>query len=303
MSGKIRQLDHRLRYHGRQPELNIGERLQQSRRLKELRLERENEKKKEVTNGEPNTENANEGDEEGEKAATSSLSAMMRDAPKSVNARGAAVDDFRKGDSFLSTERQIPIQGETTTSSQNHDHHSSMHLSPRTMLSTSLTAFELLKSSNTDTLYSSSVANPPYSSTRVTETNQTLDFRNSSGFQPLSRSMSDPSPRFENLSISEIPAGSVLPSIQTAGLAAQMENALPGVGHARNHLRTEEGIQHTGIYRFAASNAHFTRNETATTGSIDLTPDQTVMFHGGGLRSPHSDHDPNTDGAFGDMDM
>jgi len=228
---------------------------------------------------------------------------MMRDASKNVNAGGAAVDDFREGDSFLSTERQIPIQGENTTPSQNRDHHSSMHLSPRTMLSTSLTAFELLKSSNTDTLYSSSVANPPYSSTHTTETNQTLNFRNSSGFQPLSRSMSDPSPRFENLSISEIPAGSVLPSIQTGGLAAQMENALPGIGNTRNQLRTEEGKQNTDIYRFAASNAQFARNESATAGSIALTPDQTVMFHGGGLRSPHSDHDPNTDGAFGDMDM
>ena len=53
-SGKIRQLDHRLRYHGRRPELNIGERLQQSRRLKELRKKEEIEKKNKGPTGESN---------------------------------------------------------------------------------------------------------------------------------------------------------------------------------------------------------------------------------------------------------
>lgn len=278
MSGKIRQLDHRLRYHGRQPELNIGERLQQSRKLKELRLEKERKKKQEESNG-------SAGNDDGErKETTSSLSAMMRDASQNVD-RGGVDNNLVEDNSFLGTERLIPIQSENITSSyNNHDYGSSMNLSHRSMLSTSMTAFELLKSSN--------IADPSYSATRANDTHQTttMDFRNSSGFQPLARSMSDPTPRFQNLSLSsDIPVNSGLPpATQTVGgLSAQM---------MENHHTTLQNSKNNYVLA-NNNNTHF-----ASPTSM-IPPDQVLMLNGMGHRSPHNDHDPNTDGAFGDMDL
>ena len=293
MSGKIRQLDHRLRYHGRQPELNIGERLQQSRKLRELRKKEESKKKKEGLNGtktdtDTDTESTTtKGEKKEKKEAKSSLSAMMSDASQNVNTGGVGVDDFQEGNLFLSTERMIPTQGENSMPRNSHEHRSSMNSSPRNMhmLSTSLTAFELLKTSNTDTVLGGTIDNNPiYSATHGTATNlQPMDFRNRSGFQPLARSMSDPSPRFQNLSLSEIPASSGLPAAatQTAlGLSAQMENG------GRNHVQFQQETLYTNNF------------------TTSLIPDQqAVMFNGGERRSPHLDHDPITDGAFGDMDM
>jgi hypothetical protein len=290
MSGKIRQLDHRLRYHGRQPELNIGERLQQSRKLRELRQKEDSKKKKEGLNGtktNTDTENTtNKGEKKERKEAKSSLSAMMSGASQNVNTGG--VDDFQEGNFFLSTERLISTQGENSMSRHSHEHRSSINSSPRNMhmLSTSLTAFEFLKTSNTDTVLGGNIDNPSYSATHGTATNLPMDFRNRSGFQPLARSMSDPSPRLQNLFLSEIPANSVLPAAaaattQTAlGLSAHMENA-----HG-NHVQFHQESLHTNNYTSSLISDH-----------------QAVMFNGGERRSPHLDHDPITDGAFGDMDM
>ncbi len=259
MSGKIRQLDHRLRYHGRQPpELNIGERLQQSRKLKELRLEREKR----------NAEN-----KDGEKKeTTSSLSAMMADASK----KNTNPDGGDEGNSFLETERLMPIQNQGISSPLRPERPPLAHSSPRgnIMLSTSLTAFELLQSSNTssDTFARSATANPStYSATFASsDARQTMDFANASGFQPLARSMSDPSPRFQNLSL--LSEQQQVPAIQNVGLAAQMAN----LEQHGNHLPLHVPRHPNGLY-----------------------------FNGGEQQrsQQHLDHDPNTDGAFGDMDL
>ena len=231
-SGKIRQLDHRLRYQTRQPpELNIGERLQQSRKLKELRLKKEKSK--------------NNGNGEERKETTSSLSAMMNEASKNGNTPGG-------GASTLGTEQMVPIQDKHVTSP-----YRERPLMSSNMLSTSMTAFELLKSSN------SSTSNPPYSSTyAASEARPPMNFANSAGFQPLSRSMSDPSPRLASMSLSDS-NGPTIPSFGL-GLAAQMANL------------EQSGQQHQ---------------------------DQALYFNGSDQRAQHLDHDPNTDGAFGDMDM
>jgi len=292
MSGKIRQLDHRLRYHGRQPELNIGERLQQSRKLKELRLKEENKNKKKGSNSEVNTKNSYDREKKERKEAKSSLSAMMKDASRIVITGVVDVDGFQDGSSFLSTEHMLPIQRETVTSTNSPENRSSINSSPRNMLSTSLTAFELLKSSNTDTLLGSNITNPSHSVTRV----------KSSGFQPLARSMSDPSPRLQNLTISEVPPTSVLPAIQSMVFAAQLENVLAHSRHCDNHVQLQQEMQHPANERLADI-AHFTCEKNANAASASLIPDQVVMINDGGHRSSHVDHDPNTDGAFGDMDL
>jgi len=256
MSGKIRQLDHRLRYHGRQsPGLNIGERLQQSRKLKELRLKREK-ITAEIKDGE-------------KKETTSSLSAMMADASKSTNA-----DEGDEGNSFLQTERLIPIQNQGISSPLRPERRPSVHTSPRgnIMLSTSLTAFELLQSSNTsgNTFARSATATPSTYSATFASSNarQGMNFANASGFQPLARSMSDPSPRFQSLSLSE----QQVPAIQNVGLAAQMANLEQHGNRLPLHVP-----QH---------------------------PDALYINGGEQQRSQqHLDHDPNTDGAFGDMDL
>ena len=256
MSGKIRQLDHRLRYHGRQPELNIGERLQQSRKQKELR------RKNEKSNG--NIVSNNDREKTESKETTSSLSAMMRDASKNNNpASGGTADEPKEEKSFLGTEHLVPIQSQSIALP-----HSQRPSIPRNMLSTSLTAFELLKSSNTDTSFqSNNTSNSSYSATFVSNDTRTpMKFSNSSGFQPLARSMSDPSPRFQSLSLSEIPA----PIIPTVGLAAQMADL-------------EQHGSHPPLQQQKQGRALF--------------------FDSGEQRSQHLDHDPNTDGAFGDMDL
>ncbi len=233
-SGKIRQLDHRLRYQTRQPpELNIGERLQQSLKSKELRL------KKEKSN--------NNGNNDERKETASSLSAMMDEASKNGNTPPRGDGNFISGSEHL-----VPIQDKYVTSP-----YRERPLMSSNMLSTSMTAFELLKSSN------SSTSNPPYSSKyAASDARPAMNFAKSPGFQPLSRSMSDPSPRLQSLSLSDS-KGQTMPTIGL-GLAAQMAN-------------------------FEQSGTHQV---------------QAPYFDGRDQRSPqHLDHDPNTDGAFGDMDM
>ena len=236
-SGKIRQLDHRLRYQTRQPpELNIGERLQQSRKLKELRL------KKEKSN--------NNGNNDERKETTSSLSAMMDEASKNGNTPGGGV-----ANPMMGTEHMVPIQDQHVTSP-----YRERPVISSNMLSTSMTAFELLKSSN------SSTSNPPYSASfAASDARPAMNFANSSGFQPLSRSMSDPSPRLQSLSLSDS-HGQTMP---TLGLAAQMANL----------------------------------EQSGTPVALQQQQDQGLYFNGNDHRSLQLDHDPNTDGAFGDMDL
>ena len=119
--------------------------------------------------------------------------------------------------------------------------------------------------------------------------------------------MSDPTPGFHNLSLSDAPANKVLPpAVQTQGLAATIGNAIADIGQRLNHGQQQAGAQHAANYRMRMlDNSHFMRDENIAVDSSPLISQQTVMFNhsGNGPRSPHLDDDPNTDGAFGDMDM
>lgn len=191
-SGKIRHLDHRLRYHGKQAkELNIGERLQQSRKLKELRQMEESKKLREGSrkkNDGSDSNDATDGGEEQERKP-SSLSAMMEDASKTkgVNASGLrAVENARRegySPSSVGPERLAPIQKDNcdtawTTTQSTHEHVTSMDLmdpSSRNMLSASLTAFELLKTTNTETFSHSSNDTIAGQQSFPTQRNRTTD--------------------------------------------------------------------------------------------------------------------------------
>ena len=276
MSGKIRQLDHRLRYHGRQPELNIGERLQQSRKQRELRL-KEEKKKEKITGIDSDLNGETVG---GKREAQSSLSAMMMDASQNAIEGGTGVDDRIEDNLFLNTERLVPIGNESTMSSIHREHHSSISLSPRNMLSTSLTAFELLKNANTDTSFRGKIADRPDAVTTEGITKEEMDCRNETRFQPLARSMSDPSPRFQNLSLSGMTSSAIFPTLQI-----DPEQQV-------NHNLLQQGSQGINTYR-SANNA----------ASMPVS-DQVSSMNGGNIHQlPHSDHDPNRDGAFGDLDM
>ena len=350
MSGKIRQLDHRLRYHGsRQPaaELNnIGERLreglQQSRKLKELRQKEENMKKKSTSNNKHkegglydddnnhnnndkgnNTTN-NKGEPQDQKiAGTSSLSAMMNGVSQSVN----PPEEY----STLGPEILMPI--ETGIQDYHEDQISTEELpSPsRMMLSTSLTAFELLRTSNKDNIISdydkraastggqhgqsttvlslaplvttnSNNNNTGLSNLMSLNTTQTTKteiskLHNNNAYQVLSRSMSDPSPRFYHNNHHSLQ--------QSSGTATSSANNinifLPAA--TTNNNQTEAINSNNAMQQVPPYNIGQPLRENHHTSSPFISDhnNDTIMFNGNGSRS-QLDHDPNTDGAFGDID-
>jgi hypothetical protein len=358
MSGKIRQLDHRLRYHGsRQPaaELNnigerLRERLQQSRKLKELRQKEENMKKKcnsnnkskegglynhddnnsndkgNDNNDDDNNTTYNKGEPQDQKVAgTSSLSAMMNEVSQSVS---PPVEYSSLGPEIL-----MPI--ETRIQDYHEDQISTEELpSPgRMMLSTSLTAFELLKTSNEDNIisdYDKRVASvggqhgqsttllslaplvttdsnnnntvlsnlASLNTTQMTTTTEIRKPHNNDGFQVLARSMSDPSPRFYH----NIHHSLQQSSGTTTSSANNISMFLPAA--TNNNNQTEAINNNNAIQQVPPYNIGQLLRENHHTSSPFISDhnNDTIMINGNGSRS-HSDHDPNTDGAFGDMDM
>jgi hypothetical protein len=365
MSGKIRQLDHRLRYHGsrQQPagsaDLNIGERLrerlQQSRKLKELRQKEEDMKKKKSSNNnnknkegglyidnnnnndegndnndDDDTTNNNIGESQDQQkmAATSSLSAMMNGVSQSVSPPEGY-------NSSLGSEILMPIETEELLPSPR-----------RMMLSTSLTAFELLKTSNKDNIISdydkrlasaggqhgqptsllsslaplvttdsnknnntglSNLMSLNTNTTTTTTTTTTTEIRkphntnNNDGFQLLARSMSDPSPRFYHNHHHSLQQSS---GTTTTTSADNINMFLPA--NTTNNNQTNEATNNNAIQQVPPyNNDHQLLRENHHTSSSPFISDHnndTIMFNGNGSRS-QLDHDPNTDGAFGDMDM
>ncbi|VEU37709.1 unnamed protein product [Pseudo-nitzschia multistriata] len=285
-SGKICHLDHRLRFHGKQPELNIGERLQQSL----LRKKEESRKLRGTTMG-------GEGEQE-RKPVASSLTAMMRDAPQSVNTVSLGGADAKEGySSSIGHESLVPIRKEN-------DHiASTLRKEPPAwnMLSTSLTAFELLKTSNAETISRSSNNFTDQSSSveRATESNhqQTAESRYEGGFQPLARSMSDPSPCFQSLSLSDNTSSRrVIPNLQTDGFET-------GMGQAIHQPSSRAAEDFVAQFRTELKNYPFVGGYgNERTLSLESQRQVNIFNDTSGHRSPQ-DHDPNTEGAFGDLDM
>ena len=326
MSGKIRQLDHRLRYYGRQPELNIGERMQQSMKRKELRQKEESKNQINISNNTDQQNNNDSADYDREDRDRSSLSAMMDKAPQtqSDSILNANVNAGTNENIFLPEFQSSPIEKNSTS---------------RMMLSTSLTAFELLKTSNTDNnahshnkqRYSGreiaeSDKSAPGASHNILESNQTAGISQShsqNGFQFLSRSMSDPSPRFDHRHSQQFPT--LTTTVTTSLLSSNMQDiylrnnqiegfstssctakkdAILRIDHQQgNHHHLQQ--QQQGTFLCNGNAQQYPLSASAFTSSVHASSvhDDAAIFNGHESRSSHLDHDPNTDGAFGDMDM
>lgn len=151
-SGRIMQYDRLKKYQSVPPTRSIGERMQQALKLKELKQKQEEQKQ----NGE-NSSSSN---------VSSSLSAIMKDASTQMPKTTSFVDQ-----SQANTDTFMPTFGFYDTEHQNDPH----------MLSTSLTAFEILQTK----------LEPP--SRLVISLNNDVLYEG--GFKPLARSMSDPLPK------------------------------------------------------------------------------------------------------------
>jgi hypothetical protein len=354
MSGKIRQLDHRLRYHGsRQPaaELNnIGERLreglQQSRKLKELRQKEENMKKKSISNNknkegglydddnnndkgndnndDDNYTTINKGELQDQKmAGTSSLSAMMNGVSQSVN----PPEEY----SSLGPEILMPIETGIQDYHENQISTEELPSPSRMMLSTSLTAFELLKTSNKDNIISdydkrvastggqqgqsttllslaplvTTVSNKNNTelfnlmslNTTQTTTKEIRKPHNDNGFQVLARSMSDPSPRFYHNNHHSLQQSSGTTTLS----ANNISMFLPAATTTNN--QTEAINNNNAMQQVPPYNTGQLLRENHHTSSPFISDhnNNTIILNGHGSGS-QLDHDPNTDGAFGDME-
>lgn len=338
-TGKIRQLDHRLRYYGRQPEINIRECMQQSQKLKELRQKEQNKKKEGSKNNNEGSDDDtdNKGEKEERKMATSSLSAMMNEASQNQSVHIPNASENARSDniprefySSLGLEILVPIEKGNIPSIQNDQderHQISNNPSPRMMLSTSLTAFELLKTSNTDdtirtdgkqrnlaTLSSISPlvikSNNNTASSSKQLNSQTTEIPrkySTSAFEPLARSMSDPTPRFHTHSLR---SGTTNTTAISTNIFSPASNQIEGfvttatINNVMSHIDQQRGIHHIQQQQQPS----FLCNENAQHATTSSSPfisnhNNGIMFNGLGSSSSHVDHDPNSDGAFGDMDM
>eukprot|EP00980_Cylindrotheca_fusiformis_P018506 scaffold6124_cov122-Cylindrotheca_fusiformis.AAC.25 len=176
-SGRIMRLDHRLRYQAVAPSQSIGDRILQAQQQKEKRKET---KKNEKIG-----------------AKTSSLAAMMNEV------------SHKQEKPELGSEKSLGSSIPTVDATIEDD-------SPA-MMSTSLTAFEIMKSSlnNDDRKLGTSVDRPPDSLFPVD-----IEFGDSQ-FKPLARSNSDPFPN---------PHGTAFPSMQFVHPMTAPTNNVDGSG-------------------------------------------------------------------------
>ena len=258
-SGRIRQLDHRLRYHSRTTnELSIGERLQQSRKLKEVR-------QKELAKTKEGSASSSSNDQ------ASGLSAMMNEASNNKNTG----DDTTDTPGSFGEEILMPIKtgdghDETPTFRDNDS------MDAPSMLSTSLTAFEMLKMSNVPTSMSlqSGAARTSFAALAPHPDLQDDDQRR---FLPLARSMSDPTHQMRQLSLRDQNHD----LSQTAATAAARASGLGGW----------------------AGNTNPQAMQMMPSPPQQQYPPDNDAFGYAAVQPPATEHDPDTDGAFGDMDL
>jgi hypothetical protein len=298
-SGKIRQLDHRLRYHGTgsSHQLSIGERLQQSRQLKEIRQRMEQQAQRK------------EGlmlDQKQSATTQSSLSAIMNEASKQsfLSSADDAVTDTVS--SSWGEEILMPIKTDDMPTFFDLDQQYEREDTP-CMLSTSMTAFEMLKMSNiTSNFNTMSLMNPASLTRRHLPTSfvkgSTSTVVSSSEisaaatrnivpgrddqhcFQPLARSMSDPTPRLPQIMF---PRESL--RNQTTTTTTTLTTNTGGIWTTVVTHPISPGI----------SSQQHQQPEQQQQQQQPPTPSSTYGYSA----APQPDHDPDTDGAFGDLDM
>lgn len=199
-SGRIMQYDRRQKYQSVPPTQSIGERLQQSRKLKEIRAQKQEEE------GEISTNNN----------VSSSLSAIMKDAtqqePKVNKEKTAGFID----PSQLNMETFQPTFG----------FYDSDQDDPQ-MLSTSLTAFEILQTKKLE---------PP---TQLGPGSHDAVYQ--AGFMPLARTYSDPLPQHQQAPVVLATRSPLIPPSRAAGAPPTMSQFSPSPSPMAVNGRAEQG--------------------------------------------------------------
>ncbi|KAL3934764.1 MAG: hypothetical protein SGARI_003246, partial [Bacillariaceae sp.] len=341
-SGRIRQLDHRLRYHGTRSSssqinnnMSIGERMQQSRKLKEIRQKEEQAKQQQQEGGTTTGDNndsgvAADGGAASKKPAakTSSLSAIMNEVSQRKSSVGdeAAMDEtvsssFREGGIMLPITKmdddddyETPTFRDNDKQFTNNAAEAMMNAAPSTsMLSTSLTAFEMLKMSNavasSARIVSTTTNNASAASATLLQAPQSgvlaSDDHHKRLFQPLARSMSDPTPHMHQLSLGDTHTTTTRQDVTTPAANAAVAAAVYGSGlhHPQHPPQQQQPQQQFGIlpqqrYPLVEGSAGTALNAAAFGYSTAATAPLSTNGAAAAV-----DHDPDTDGAFGDMDM
>ncbi|KAL3935377.1 MAG: hypothetical protein SGARI_003000 [Bacillariaceae sp.] len=273
-SGRIRQLDHRLRYHAatRSSEISIGERLQQSRKLKEVRQQQQAKK----DDGAAATTAVTDGSSSDQKS--SGLSAIMNEATNNTSSGDEVNTDTT---SSYGEEILMPVKtgGDDYETPTFRDNDSSMMTDSPSMLSTSLTAFEMLKQTNVPVAMSLGTAAiaAPANVAVLAPSQPAADLGDDQRrFLPLARSMSDPTPQMRQLSLRADAAATRQDLSQNAATAAATAS---GMGY-----NPHTAMQMMPLQQYPAAANVF--------GYATQPPPATA-----------AEHDPDTDGAFGDMDL
>ena len=357
-SGRIRQLDHRVRYHGRtaeSPQVSISERMQQARKLKEIR-------QKELANADSagaaaapsgsatNTSTSTSTSASGT-TTPSSLSAMMDEASRSEDRR---LTGLQSTESTAGTEnntwRERSYRGGLGHISDvdNDDDEFNDNDVPHAMLSTSLTAFEVLKTTNVmrgpsgggainmATTTSSPSLLPPTSSAPVFTANVlTVDNNNNSTsvsgvtlptglasinanspyhgnavhqqragavvrqnrFQPLSRSLSDPSPGYQQQQFSLLERTALMSSPTYGPAAANTTPTSPTVQFSLPPPQEQQQQQYPQYLAPAGFGVIASTAVAACAATASENDDGSL------IQSDIERQISETEGAFGDMDL
>ena len=301
-SGQIRRLDHRRRFShcSSPPGISIGERMQQSRKLKELEKQKHGEK---APTG------------PGKSAGTSSLSVMMDEVSKNESDQSATktslVERSTSEEPNLSTNWACPqstplLHMGTQNFPRSGGIDEDVDMQQRRMMSTSLTGLELLMTSKKLAVPAAArnehggevVGNfaqmvPPLS--LATHNNGQVNPGNSCDppdghhFQALSRSMSDPTPHLHNPAV--VAAMAMKHNLHSATRQLQQSH------HNHQSVQSSPGWSPYAASQMPSVTAPMVplppsiSEQQATTGTYNATPIQLT-----------SDHNPEIDGAF-DMDL
>eukprot|EP00529_Nitzschia_sp_RCC80_P011575 CAMPEP_0113461118 /NCGR_PEP_ID=MMETSP0014_2-20120614/11369_1 /TAXON_ID=2857 /ORGANISM="Nitzschia sp." /LENGTH=628 /DNA_ID=CAMNT_0000352855 /DNA_START=239 /DNA_END=2125 /DNA_ORIENTATION=- /assembly_acc=CAM_ASM_000159 len=347
-SGRIRQLDHRVRYHGRtaeSPQVSISERMQQARKLKETR-------QKELANADSagaapsgsatNTSTSTSTSASGT-TTPSSLSAMMDEVSKKEDPRPAvlqpmtaATENNRWGDN--SYRGGLGHIGDVDNDDDVDDNDNDV---PHAMLSTSLTAFEVLKTTNVirgpsgggatnmaTTTYSSSLL-PPTSSTPVFTTDGLAVSNNNNATLPTGLASINANSPYHGSAVHQQRTGAVIRQDRFQPLSRSLSDPSPGYQQQQFSLRERTALMSSPTYGPVAANT----TPTSPTVQFSLPPPQqqqqqypqylapagfgvvaSTVVAAAAATSPQNDDGSliqsdterqisETEGAFGDMDL
>jgi hypothetical protein len=304
-SGQIYQLKDRARFHehsskslgtrNNNTSISIGDRMEQSRKLKEIQ------KQKVKTNADEKEKEA-AAVAVATAAATSSLSAIMDSVTKKMDDTETEPPKDSDQPESSSSEPRAPFYAAGVTrlydisNDASDEEYDGFNSNPRNMMSTSLTAFEILKETSRSGGAGAGaggvlVYNNPYpSSINDLHENNAPDHH----FQALSRTMSDPTPHLRQ---------GMNHRIMNRHQSALLKVPPPTAGEAAGYeLPSSSSMEVLSSTNGGWSPYSFMGGGGAT-GGARIPPMTAGGGGGGGHLTSTEQYDPDIDGAFGDMDM